>query len=116
MSEARITVITPPAGLSTELQSPAEMRTTLAVGQGPAGPPGPPGQPGAGSGSGDLHAEHQQMAASATWFITHNLGKRPSLAVFDSAGDEVYGAVHHIDINSLTVSFSAAFAGTAYLN
>jgi hypothetical protein len=59
---------------------------------------------------------HDQSAASASWSIAHSLGKYPSVTVTDSAGDEVEGEVHYDSLNSLTVSFSAPFAGKAYLN
>lgn len=79
--------------------------------QGPTGPTGPQGPIGT-----DLHYAHDQMVASATWNITHNLGKFPSVQIFDSSGAEVEGIVSQISTNALSVSFSAAFSGTAYLN
>ena len=59
---------------------------------------------------------HDQSAASASWSITHNLGKYPSVTVTDSAGDEVEGEVRYNGVNSVTVTFSAPFSGKAYLN
>lgn len=78
-----------------------------------AGATGPQGPPGSGV---DLNYTHAQSVASATWTIAHNLGKRPSVTVVDSAGDVCVGNVHYTDANNLTVTFSAAFAGVAYLN
>lgn len=80
---------------------------------GPAGPQGPQGPAGSG---GDLSYTHVQATASATWLVTHNLGKIPSVTVIDSAGSEVEGDVAYTSANSLTLNFSAAFSGTAYLN
>ena len=57
-----------------------------------------------------------QSTASATWAIAHNLNKYPSVAIVDSGGTMVMGEVTYTDANNLTVSFSAAFSGTAYLN
>lgn len=57
-----------------------------------------------------------QSTPSATWNITHNLGKFPSVSVVDSANTVVYGDIDYIDNNSLTVTFSAAFGGKAYMN
>ena len=57
-----------------------------------------------------------QAYASTTWTIAHGLGKYPAVTVVDSSGDTVEGDVKYIDANSLTIGFSAAFAGTAYLN
>jgi len=62
------------------------------------------------------HYTHIQTAALASWTIEHFLGKYPSVSIVDSANDEVYGEVNHIDINTLTVSFSAPFSGKAFLN
>lgn len=76
---------------------------------------GAPVLPPTGSGN-DLHYNYTQGVASATWTIAHSLGKFPSVTIVDSAGSEVEGSVHHADANNLTVSFSAPFSGTAYLN
>ena len=65
---------------------------------------------------GDKNFTFIQSTAAAVWTITHNLGKRPSISVVDSAGTNVMGAVNHISNNELTITFSAAFKGTAYLN
>lgn len=67
-------------------------------------------------GSGDKHYTHVQGASSATWTVNHNLSKYPSVTVVDSGGTEVEGEVNHINTNSLTISFTAAFSGTAYIN
>jgi hypothetical protein len=64
----------------------------------------------------DRYHRHVQSTPSATWAIAHNLGKRPCVAVVDSAGTEVEGDVQHVDDNSLTIGFSAAFSGEAYCN
>jgi hypothetical protein len=84
--------------------------------QGPPGPQGPAGAPGVSPTGADLHATHLQAVASAVWTIEHNLGKRPSVVVIDSAGDQVEGMVAYLDANNLMITFSAAFGGEAYLN
>jgi hypothetical protein len=66
--------------------------------------------------SADLYYEYQQMAPAAIWTIVHNLNKYPNVSVVDSAGNWVIGDVAYVSGNILTVRFSAAFAGTAYLN
>jgi hypothetical protein len=83
-----------------------------------AGTPGIQGAPGGGGpgGSGDLYYLHTQSAAASMWTITHNLGKFPSVTIVDSAGDQVEGNVDHLSANSLTVTFSSAFGGRAFLN
>lgn len=72
--------------------------------------------PSGGGGSGDLNFTFVQNAAASTWTIVHNLGKFPSVTVIDSASTPVIGTVHYVNDASLTITFSAAFSGTAYLN
>ena len=57
-----------------------------------------------------------QGIPSATWNITHNLGKFPSVSVVDTADQLMYGDTEYINENSLTITFSAPFSGKAYLN
>ena len=57
-----------------------------------------------------------QAVPSATWSITHNLNKFPSVSVVDTANTQVFTIADYIDTNTLTLTFSAAFAGKAYLN
>jgi hypothetical protein len=59
---------------------------------------------------------HTQSVSSATWTITHNLGYRPAVSVVDSGGNYVIGDVNYISTNSLTISFSSPFGGSAYLS
>lgn len=66
--------------------------------------------------SGDLNFTYNQIAASASWNITHNLGKNPSVSIVDSGGNWVVGDVLYINNNELTINFNSAFSGTAYLN
>ena len=57
-----------------------------------------------------------QIVASTTWIINHNLGKFPSITVIDTAGTVVTGEYTYTDNNNVTLTFSAGFAGKAYLN
>ena len=57
-----------------------------------------------------------QGVASTTWNVNHNLGKFPSVTVIDTANTVVNGEYEYIDNNNITLKFSAAFAGKAYLN
>ena len=66
--------------------------------------------------TGDKNFVFTQGTPSATWTITHNLGKFPSVSVVDSANTQVYGNVDYINDNSLTLTFTSAFSGKAYLN
>ena len=82
---------------------------------GPAGPPGPSGPPGPPGPGGATYVYNQGTAAS-TWVITHNLGYHPNITVEDSSGNTVEGEITHDSVNQLTLMFSAAFSGIAYLS
>ena len=58
----------------------------------------------------------EQTVASAEWDITHNLGKRPSVTIVDSAGTVVVGDIRYLSDDRVILSFAGAFSGTAYLN
>ncbi|MCO5250689.1 MAG: hypothetical protein M9949_04620 [Candidatus Kapabacteria bacterium] len=64
----------------------------------------------------DAHYTHEQTVASATWTVTHNMGKYPSVSVVDTGDNVIVPDVEYIDTNSLTILFSGATAGNAYLN
>lgn len=65
--------------------------------------------------SGGTQYIHHQDVPAALWNITHNLVGFPLVAVVDSANRVGIGDVRYIDMNSLTVEFSAGFSGKAYL-
>lgn len=67
-------------------------------------------------GSTDISFEYKTVGPSDTWYITHNLGKYPSVTVVDSANTVVMGDVVYLTKNALVISFNGAFSGTAYLN
>lgn len=58
---------------------------------------------------------YTQASPSATWTITHALGGRPSVTIVDSAGTVVIGEVTYNSDTEISVSFTAAFSGFAYL-
>ena len=57
-----------------------------------------------------------QAVAATAWNVNHNLGKFPSITVIDTANTVVTGEYTYIDNSNVTLKFSAAFAGKAYLN
>jgi hypothetical protein len=59
---------------------------------------------------------HEQGISASEWEIEHNLGFYPAVTVFLSSGDTVEGLINHTTNNSLTITFSAAITGTAYLS
>lgn len=59
---------------------------------------------------------HTQGIASTTWSITHNLGRYPSVSIVDTGGNIIYGHAQYVSENQITLTFSSAFTGKAYLN
>ena len=68
------------------------------------------------STSGDSSFTYTQGIPETTWNIQHDMGKFPSITVIDTANTVVTGQYTYIDNNNVTLTFSAAFAGKAYLN
>lgn len=69
-----------------------------------------------GGEGGDKAYEFNQLTPKKVWNIPHGLKKRPSVTIVDSGGTEVKGDVKYDDINNVTISFTSAFSGIAYLN
>lgn len=65
---------------------------------------------------GDKHFVFTKSTPDSVWDITHNLYKYPSVTIVDSAGSVVIGDITYTSKSALTVTFSAAFSGKAYLN
>jgi hypothetical protein len=59
---------------------------------------------------------HVQGTSSAVWTINHYLGWQPNVTVQDSGGSVVEGEISYTSVNALTVTFSGAFSGNAYLS
>ena len=59
---------------------------------------------------------HIQTVPSAVWTIPHNLGFYPNVSVVDSTGREVVGEITYVNMNTVQLTFSAAFGGEAYLS
>lgn len=76
--------------------------------EGPKGDTGPPGMA--------VTYTHNQISPASTWTITHDTGKYPAVAIVDSGGNVVIGEIQYMSENQLKVTFTAAFAGKAYLN
>jgi len=70
----------------------------------------------ASASGGDKNFIFTQSTPSATWTVTHNLGKFPSVSVVNSSKAVVYGNINYINTNELTITFSAPFSGQAFLN
>lgn len=108
-------------GLRENLTAPVD--TGGAVVTGPPGPPGPPGTPGAPGADGTQgppgppapNHVHTQSAPAAVWTIAHGLNRYPQVTVVDSAGTVVEGSITYDSLNTVTITFSAAFGGRAFL-
>lgn len=55
-------------------------------------------------------------ASSTVWVIHHNLEKRPSVVVIDSANSIVEATVEYLSDNAIQLIFNHPFKGQAYLN
>lgn len=129
-----VSIVTPaPSGLVGVEEDPAQINVTGGAvatigvaapipGDGPPGPPGPPGPagppgaPGTGGGT-DFRYTHYQPVPASVWTIVHGLGGYPTVTPVDSTERTVEGGeIHYLDANTLTVSFSGAFAGLAHLS
>jgi len=83
---------------------------------GPQGPAGSTGATGATGATGpNTTVVHDQSSASATWTITHNQGRYPTVDIIDSAGNHVIGDIRHNSTNQLVATFDNAFAGKAVI-
>lgn len=118
-------VVTPPPGY-TDLdfgnpndQANQVIDITLLPGvpgqRGPAGPTGATGATGPQGPSGQSFT-YTPADARTTWIIAHNLGFNPNVTVSDSVGTEYFGQISYTNSNSLTLTFSQAVYGTAYLS
>lgn len=96
-------------GLVLVLEENVEQINTASE-RGPMGPAGPQGP------SGDKSYTHNQLSASLTWTINHNLGKYPSITLQDSAGSEFEARIQHVNNNQAIAYLSYAVSGTAHAN
>lgn len=69
-----------------------------------------------GGGTGPSTFVFEQAQAAPTWTIEHFMSRFPSVTVVDSSGSLCQGALQYIDENTVTINFSAPFAGKAFLN
>lgn len=59
---------------------------------------------------------HDQQVASDTWVVVHNLNKYAAVNIVDTSNDIIMGEVKYNNLNQLTITFTAAISGKAYLN
>ena len=88
---------------------------------GPAGPAGPVGNtgstgPAGPAGPSSMSYVHNQNAVSSTRNITHNLGIYPNVTTTDVTGFVIEGEITYPTLNTVTITFSIATTGIAYLS
>lgn len=71
------------------------------------------GIPGKDGSSGTV--EHIQNAPSASWVITHPIGRTPAVTVYLMSGEQIETDVF-ADATTVNITFSTATAGRAILN
>lgn len=84
--------------------------------QGPQGEQGPQGLKGDEGDTQTIAYTHNQSSVSNMWVINHGLSFQPSVQVVDSSGSTVEGVVNYNSSSQLTIEFSVALSGTAYLS
>lgn len=57
-----------------------------------------------------------QSVASTTWSIAHNLGYYPNVTVVDSTATVCEGDIVYTNTNTMTITFSQAISGKAYIS
>ena len=72
--------------------------------------------PAAAVDQGDKNFVFTQAVASNTWVIQHNLNKFPSVTSVNVNNIEMFGEVVFADVNNLTINFTSASSGKAYIN
>lgn len=57
-----------------------------------------------------------QTVPATVWNIPHGLGKYPSVMIVDTSDNVFMGEIQYIDNNNITLTFTSAIDGKAYLN
>ena len=64
----------------------------------------------------DANHVQTQGSPAAQWVVDHNLGKKCSVTVIDSANEVVIGQVTYNSDNRVTLDFDGSFSGKAFFN
>jgi hypothetical protein len=64
----------------------------------------------------DANYVHDQGTPATQWVVTHNLGKKCSVVVINSANMVVVGQVTYNSDNQITLDFESSFSGKAFFN
>ncbi len=106
ITEGRDITVDAASTVDVDLDAGTDIVMEVGTIQGPEGPPG---------AAQSTHVHNQPLPA-AVWTIDHNLGFWPDVIVYDTSGREAEGTVTNPSVNRTTLTFSAAFAGTARLS
>ena len=69
-----------------------------------------------GGGGSESESISRSFTNLSTWTIQHNLNKYPSsVYTRDNSNDTIIGDVEYTDLDTITIQFSEAVSGTAYL-
>jgi hypothetical protein len=120
-------IVTPSPAIQVTVTAPTTTPTSpnqVSVYTGTPGPTGPVGATGATGSTGPTGPAgpsgsayvHTQNAVSSTWNITHNLGVYPNVTTTDITGFVIEGETTYPNVNTVTVTFSIASTGFAYLS
>ncbi len=88
----------------------AHVSSVVVKNAGRAGPQGLPGVPGPVAG-----IVHEQLSPSASWIITHTLGRLPSVTVYHLDGEEVEADVF-VTTTQVNIVFPFPTTGRAVIN
>ena len=66
--------------------------------------------------TGDANFVFTQGSVATQWVVDHNLGKKCSVTVIDSANEVVIGQVTYNSDNRVTLDFDGSFSGKAFFN
>ena len=64
----------------------------------------------------DANFVHTQGTPAWQWVINHNLAKKCSVTVVDSANEVVIGQITYNSVNQVTLDFEGSFSGKAFFN
>lgn len=64
----------------------------------------------------NVNYHHTQDVPSTSWVITHNIGYKPNISLFDNEGNNIEGDISHSSDNQITVTFAIQISGTAILS
>ncbi len=84
---------------------PSRPVVNIPIGVGVQGPPGP----------GGAAAVHTQSVAAGTWTITHSIGRRVNVAVFNTSGERILVDEQQPNTSTVVITWAVPTSGMAVL-